>query len=239
MTPDALPPLSEGFLTQPQVRALSGGVLVQGRFDLGRFAPALFETLGITRPPRLSRAVDKRLAEYLAGRAMAAVALDALGLPPAFIDTAESRAPIWPAGLSGSITHARGHCACLLLPAPARAPGLDIEALATDRALDSILHVAVNETEAALLNTAPDLSQAATLTFSAKETLFKALFPTVRSHFGFDCARLCALPARGTLPLELTQTLAPSLPKGQRWDIRYEAQPDHVLTWLVAEQPHP
>ena len=48
---------------------------------------------------------------------------------------------------------------------------------------------------------------ALTLVFSAKESLFKALFPQVQARMGFDCARVTKLDDK-TLTLALTRQLA-------------------------------
>lgn len=48
---------------------------------------------------------------------------------------------------------------------------------------------------------------ALTLVFSAKESLFKALFPQVQAWMGFDCARVTKLDDK-TLTLALTRQLA-------------------------------
>lgn len=55
-------------------------------------------------------AVPHRLAEFAAGRAAARQALAALGLPKVAIPMGEDRAPIWPQGVVGSISHCAGAC---------------------------------------------------------------------------------------------------------------------------------
>lgn len=227
--------LTRGFLTVPEPRPIWEGTLVTARFDLSAYAPDLFERLHIAFPDRLSRAVDKRRAEYLAGRTLARVAQETLGHTPEQIPSAENRAPVWPTALAGSISHARGHVACLLLPRTAGAPGIDIEAIATDNALSAITKTALLNTDAALLQGSHlPWPTAATLLFSAKEALYKALFPTVQRFFGFDAARLARPPSDTTLTLELTQTLHPNLPAGTAFTVHYDATAVRVLTWMRA-----
>ena len=51
-----------------------------------------------------------------------------------------------------------------------------------------------------------------TLVFSAKESLFKCLYPRVQEFFGFAAARVIALDrVRHTLVIQLEQTLTPHL----------------------------
>lgn len=237
LDPDHLPAMTCGFLTEATRRAVGPAALIEGGFDQTRFDDALFDQLGIQRPASLGRAIDKRLAEFLAGRTMARLAQEALGHAAQQVRIGSDRAPIWPSGVSGSISHARGRCACLALPSNVAAPGIDIEVVAEGHALKSILRLTVNADEAALIQTSPDPAQTATLCFSAKEALFKALFPTVRRHFGFSSAVLRELPCDGALRLRLTETLHPTLPEGMSFNIRFEAGRDQVLTWLLHQLP--
>lgn len=229
----SLPDLSDGFLLPVQLHRLGTGVMVQGGFDTGRFAPQLFDQLGVHRPDSLSRAIDKRLAEFLAGRCMAQIAQAGLGHTPRPVLIGADRAPIWPNGIAGAITHARGRCACFAVPAGQGAPGLDTERIATGSALDAILRMTLSADEGDLIRHAPDVAQTATLCFSAKETLFKALYPTVRRHFGFSCAELKNLPGDTQLQLVLTEDLHNSLPAGAVFDIQYHLADGYVTTWML------
>ncbi|WP_425101812.1 4'-phosphopantetheinyl transferase family protein [Tropicibacter sp. S64] len=233
LTPSDLPELTGGFLAAPDLTPCLGGILVRGRFDRAHFDPALFDRLALPRPERLSRAVDKRLAEFLAGRALARLAQETLGHVAQPVGIAESRAPVWPAGLSGSISHARGHCACLLLPAAAGQPGIDVEAIASGRALVSIEQIALSARDTAQLHASRlPFDVAATLCFSAKETLYKALFPTVRRFFGFEAAEVASPPDARQIRLRLTEDLHGSLPRGAVFDLTCEITGDSVLTWM-------
>lgn len=200
-----------------------------GRFDTGRFTPDLFSTLEIARPDSLHKAVDKRLADFLAGRCMARLAMERLGVIGE-VEPGADRLPVWPSGLAGSISHARGHCASLVMPADCGDPGIDIEALATGKSLEAILSTTMNADEVALTDGSGVI---ATACFSAKETLFKALYPTVRRFFGFSAARFVGFPEDGLIRLELTETLHPTLPEGRLFDIFHDDSADHVMTWMV------
>lgn len=222
---------TQGFVTGVQAARLGAGVRLSARHDAARFHIGLFDALGIGRPDSLSRASDARLADFLAGRVLVHVAQSLLGLTQAAVGITADRAPDWPPDQSGSISHTHDRCACLLLPAGHGTPGLDVETIATGPALDAILDTTLTPDEVALLP-APDLPRTATLCFSAKEALFKALFPTVRHVFGFDAARLTGL-GDDKLVLALTQTLHPTLPAGRTFTLWHETGADHVSTWLV------
>lgn len=232
---------AEGFLFDAEMLASGqgGAALIRARFALDRFSPALFDRLGIPCPTTLVRAAEKRRAEFLAGRAMARAALKTLALPAVEIAIGPDRAPIWPQGVLGSISHARGHCAAIVAPeASPRSQGLgiDIEAYAAPRAQAALVKIALSNTERALLDGKsgfpPD--RLATLIFSAKETLFKALYPVVRAHFGFDAAVLSELPAPDHLTLRLTRSLHPTLREGAAFNLRYVLNEDHLVTWMIA-----
>lgn len=240
-TPDFdLPTRSGGFLSAAQMtpaKAPSGsGAIVRASFDLAAFDPDLFAALGVERPTRIAGAITKRQAEFLAGRMMAKLAQEALGHPPCPIPIGADRAPVWPDGVAGSISHARGFCASILVPEVLGNPGIDIEAIAKGRTQDAILRTALCETEHNIIDGAPapfGKDRLVTLCFSAKETLFKALFPTVGHHFGFGAAQLRDLPTETQISLFLTKDLHRDLPAGQRFDIHYEFGETEVLTWLI------
>lgn len=227
---------SNGFLFDLRLLDLDPSArAVVGRFDRYRYRTDLFEALGLRFPDHLNRAVDKRRGDFLAGRALAASALASLGSTVLEIATAEDRAPIWPSGFSGSISHTHGLCVAVVLPDPNRLVGIDIEKPTSGQALDSILKVTMSEQDRSVLAEHTPLPDgiAATVAFSAKETLFKALFPTVRNFFGFECAELAAMPRDGRVSLRLTDTLHPLLPSGTQFDVSYSVADDHVLTWLI------
>lgn len=145
----------------------------------------------------IARAVPARQREFAGGRLAARLALARLGLPEAPIAMGADRAPIWPDGLHGSITHAAGLCLAAVSADPALAGlGIDLE---PDEALPPDLIPEI------LLPEERDLP--ARLVFSAKEAVFKALYPIVGHVFGFDAVRL-RLDAR-SFTAETCQPLGP------------------------------
>lgn len=231
---------SNGFLSDigAEDSLVPGAVLVAASYETAAFSQSLFDALDIPCPDTLDRAVDKRRADYLAGRAMASAAMALLEHPPASVTTTPGRAPLWPEGLAGSISHARGRCACLLSRDTSRSYGVDTEAIASGRSLTAILTETLNPTERDRVTQGPlPAAINATLTFSAKESLFKALYPQVGRHFGFDAAELIAPPTSDSLALSLTTDLTETLPKGRRFDIHHRVTDSHVLTWLSVPAP--
>ncbi|MCT4557833.1 MAG: 4'-phosphopantetheinyl transferase superfamily protein [Pelagimonas sp.] len=226
--------VSNGFLSEIQVTTHQGTALAQGRFDQKQFSADLYTRLGIPFPDRLERAVAKRQADYLAGRVMARYALHALGRSETHIPTAQNRAPIWPQGIRGAITHTSGRSACLLSKNASDFPGIDIEKIAEGNAISAIEKVALSRPELSILkgmNLPENVPQ--TLAFSAKETIFKSLFPLVNSTFGFQAARLHSASKNRDLVFVLTDQLAPGLAAGQQLVVRFSYDSSHVETQMI------
>ncbi|MDX7718893.1 4'-phosphopantetheinyl transferase family protein, partial [Aeromonas caviae] len=76
------------------------------------------------------------------------------------------------------------------------------------------------------------LAEGVTLVFSAKESLFKGLYPRVGRYFDFLDARWLAMTVQ-TLTLELKCPLTPALPAGWRCTLHWQALPGGVLTVLL------
>jgi 4'-phosphopantetheinyl transferase EntD len=134
----------------------------------------------------VARAVPARRREFAAGRASARRLLRRLGFAPAPLLRANDRAPLWPQGAIGSITHSRSHCAV----AVARTGRL--AALALDTELDQPLEhdlwstICTPRELEALSRCAPDArGKSVLLRFSAKECAYKCLYPSTRAALDF------------------------------------------------------
>jgi 4'-phosphopantetheinyl transferase EntD len=126
----------------------------------------------------VARAVPKRVRELGAGRALARRALAALGRAPVEILAGSDRAPIWPAGVAGSISHTDDYCAVVVGDLGTLGyVGLDVENRGSV-AEDLWPHTFVDE-ERAFLATEPSVARRdiATVLFSAKEAFYKAQYP--------------------------------------------------------------
>ncbi|MYS25239.1 4'-phosphopantetheinyl transferase EntD (siderophore biosynthesis) [Streptomyces sp. DvalAA-14] len=142
----------------------------------------------------VARAVAKRRGEYAAGRACARAALAELGHPPGpILREAERGAPVWPAGVVGSITHTDGYrAAAVARTEDVLTLGIDAEPHGPlpEGVLDVIL---ATPAERAALDghTArrPGIHWDRLL-FSAKETVYKAWYPFHRRMLGFTEAEL-------------------------------------------------
>ncbi|GAA5786010.1 4'-phosphopantetheinyl transferase family protein [Chitiniphilus shinanonensis] len=171
---------------------------------------------GLTLPESLAGAVLKRKVEFLAGRDCARSALALAGYPGPFaLPIGEHRAPVWPEGWTGSISHSKGHAIAVAGRATIyRGIGLDLEhRVPAERAAP--LREQIGQPAEWLLGDTLGLPPELwfTLVFSLKEALFKALYPQVGRYFGFEDAEVVAFDD-GLAQLRLCATLAPTLPAG-------------------------
>lgn len=171
------------------------------------FDPATFtdtDLLWLPHHAELSNAGRKRKAEHLAGRIAAAHALPDHAVP----GIGPSGEPLWPEGISGSITHSGTQAMAVVVRHPDALVGIDCEAILPDREAREIQDAIIDAQEAiCLTHSGYPFALALTLAFSAKESLFKALYPRVKIYMGFDCARITRLNEK-TLTLALTRPQA-------------------------------
>ncbi|EQC2552546.1 enterobactin synthase subunit EntD [Enterobacter sichuanensis] len=171
-------------------------------FDPTTFTDA--DLLWLPHHAELANAGRKRKAEHLAGRIAAAHALPDHTVP----GIGPSGEPLWPEGISGSITHSATQAMAVVVHHPDARVGIDCEAILPDREAREIQDGIIDAQEAmCLTRSGYPFALALTLTFSAKESLFKALFPQVKTFMDFDCARITRLDER-TLTLALTRSQA-------------------------------
>ena len=135
----------------------------------------------------IQNAVDRRQQEFLAGRMMARSAMVRLGIPPQEVAAAADRSPIWPSGVTGSISHTEGWCvAAVARSSDVMAVGIDVEK-ATPLPDELIATVLTDEEIQQLGNSralGPNLL--AKLVFCAKEAAYKAQFTVTRTFLEFD-----------------------------------------------------
>jgi len=139
----------------------------------------------------VSRAVEERRREFATVRTLARSCLARLGEPPAPLLPDAHRAPVWPAGFVGSMTHCDGYrAAAVACAADLASVGIDAEPheALPDGLLDFVSIPAERGPLAELAMRRPDVAWDRLL-FSAKESVFKAWFPLTRRWLDFtECA---------------------------------------------------
>jgi enterobactin synthetase component D / holo-[acyl-carrier protein] synthase len=179
------------------------------------------------------RMAPARRAEFALGRACARRALSRLGIEGEPLLRGEQRDPVWPPGVIGSLTHTEGFCAAAVARrGELLALGLDAESApisprAARRVLDDEERARIDA-----LGPAPSCDFA-TLAFSAKESVFKALYPLCGRRLVFRDAAIEIDPRAETFGVLLRAGGEGALPRGARIEGRYALTPRCVVTSVV------
>lgn len=186
---------------------------------------------GIVLPDRIARAAPRRRAEWLAGRCCASEALRLLTGQGTYPGMAPDRSPLWPDGTLGSISHSGDVAVAIAARAGScLGIGIDIERVMDGRAASEIAPEALTPRERRHLANDPF---SVTLAFSAKESLFKALYPLLRRPMSFQLSELIAWGDQGTARLRLVEELSPELPAGCEVETRFARLGDLLLTRVL------
>lgn len=207
-------------------------------FDTSHFEHSLFNRLNIHHPDSMAQATKKRQSEFLAGRYAAKESLKALGITIHNTAIDENRAPIWPEDVVASITHNVGTAICAAAPnSQVKFLGIDLEQIVDTETIHEIKPSIINTQEESLLRSS-DLAfdTAFTLVFSAKESLFKALYYYAGRYLDFDAAELSFIcTTTNSFGLTLTEDWSPEFQSGTPVHGRYHVNHDHVFTCVFEE----
>lgn len=154
--------------------------------------------------------IDKRLREFAAGRRAARAAMAQLDHAPKPVPHGADRAPQWPRGLSGSLSHTDAICIAVLASSGRYAAlGLDVEEDA-DLPADTLPEVCT-PMELAWLSVQPQDSRGrlARLIFSAKECAYKLQYPLTGELISFDAFEITPDLETGQFEATLTRDVAP------------------------------
>lgn len=192
-----------------------------------------FARSAIEMPASIQRSVAKRQAEFLAGRLCARAALLQLDGTCATPGMGEDRAPIWPAHISGAITHSNGRAGALVaLKSEWQGLGIDLEKLLTTERAQRLAKEILTPDELARMASVPaeQIALLITLTFSVKESLFKALYPLVQKRFYFEHAEVLNWTPEGLVRLRLLTDLSPEWQQGRELDAQFCLFEGQLLT---------
>ncbi|MDQ0702308.1 enterobactin synthetase component D [Pseudomonas sp. W3I7] len=215
---------------------LPGTVFLSTRFDPALLLADDFQRSAVPPPASIQRSVAKRQAEFLAGRLCARAALqqlDQLDCVPAIGD---DRAPVWPGHISGSITHSTGHAAAIVgHKAQWRGLGMDLENLLSSERAERLAGeiLTPDELQRMALGPREQVALLVTLTFSVKESLFKALYPIVQKRFYFEHAEVLDWSQAGRVRLRLLTDLSAEWCYGKELEGQFAVDGEQLLS-LVA-----
>lgn len=231
-----------GLNDQPLFR----GLLAKCDFDVNEYRDELFAVYGIAFPDSLQKAVAKRRAEYLAGRFVARQVLNMLEVRDYQLAIGIDRAPQWPPGLIGSISHNNQRALCvaqIITPAAETTNthlhrhgiGLDIESIISAKRAANLWTGILSEDEHRCFQHGPlPFNQLLTLAFSAKESLFKAVYPQLGRYFDFLEAKLLSYSLdTGDFELQLLRELSGDFPAGRCFTGCFTLNDSDVQTFIA------
>ncbi len=178
----------------------------------------------------LHRAIEKRQREFAAGRAAARQAMSMLTNAEVLLPilAGEDRAPIWPEGWQGSISHKSTLCLAVVGQSGALL-GLDVE---EDRPLaQNLIPTICSDTEIARIAGAAE-GHLAILIFSAKEAAYKAQYPLTREVFGFHRLEMRLDLHQQAFEASFTQDTGP-FSKGDTLTGRFCKGQGHLVTGVT------
>ena len=176
---------------------------------------------------------SKRQTEFSQGRSCAHQALAKFKLEAEPIPrNAETREPCWPKGVRGSITHSGEYAAAAVGLADAVSGiGIDLESLS--RAVDFNIsrHVCVEqELEWLKTLTAEQANQGLRIIFSAKESIFKCLFPISKTYLYFKDATVTIDEANNEFTFSLSKACSGITEAGFRHSGKFSIIDKMLLT---------
>jgi 4'-phosphopantetheinyl transferase EntD len=134
----------------------------------------------------ISHCSENRIRDFSAGRSCARRALKELGIEGFSLLPAKDRQPVWPAGVTGSITHTEGYTAAVVIrQGRVRCLGVDSELISSvhEGLWPRICTPAELEGLRGFASAGRD--ERAALIFAAKEAFYKSQFPLTGEWLGF------------------------------------------------------
>lgn len=183
---------------------------------------------------RIASAVERRRLEFARGRTCARRALVTLGETPVAILASDDRAPIWPSGVVGSISHCANYaCAAVGHARTYSALGVDAEVLQPLDAGSERLVVSPGEARAlaALGGGVPW----ACVAFSAKEAFYKAQYPRTRTFLDFLDVEVAIAAATGEFTVTVLTSAAALAAFPRTVAGRFTFDGDRVLCAVVLQ----
>jgi len=175
--------LEENFYEPPH---LFGTTITKVALPLSAISQIIDRITEANLPPSIHQAVQKRKLSFISGRLCAEKALEQTGLTNAIVHRHESGAPKWPAGVRGSITHTNQFaCAAVCRFAEVASLGIDSEMIFSDSTSNEVQLYCCTEYEITQFCAAENRNLIATLLFSAKESLYKTIHPTLNRYVDF------------------------------------------------------
>lgn len=182
----------------------------------------------------IAGAVPKRRLEFAAGRTCARRAMATIGEPPAPIPQRADRAPQWPLGLVGSISHTNTWCAAAVARTSdgVLALGIDIEPF--EPINPELLRIICLPEERDFIAGRPaeERGLLAKTIFSAKECAYKCQYALSHTFLGFHAMHIL-LDLPGNTFIAVFQRDAGPFAAGQKLPGRFLVDQGYVIAAMV------
>ncbi|MCH2173952.1 4'-phosphopantetheinyl transferase superfamily protein [Myxococcota bacterium] len=181
----------------------------------------------------------KRLREYTLGRACARKVLHDLGVEGFALCNDADRVPIWPSGITGSLTHCKGLCIAVAAHRE-HVLGIGVDAEPRRTLSKGVLDRISSESERRHLACLPAVPEGGDgdwglLLFSAKESFYKCYYPLTRRFLHFRDAQVEFQPETGRFSVSLANHEAPSAQGVRRLWGRFQLDVNHIVTGVVLQ----
>lgn len=204
---------------------------VTARYEWQKNGEASRQT-DVTLPPFIAHSAPRRRAEFIAGQACAREALRHVTGEAITPGRDSDRAPIWPQGTVGSVSHCNGRAIAVAARCQHYSSlGIDIERILTAPEAKDIASQVLTENERRKLPYGRE-TFAISLAFSAKESLFKALYPLVRQFHSFHAAEFRLDETTAQARLHLTTDWSAQWQRGRAFEIRFRRFNTYILTCI-------
>lgn len=209
---------------------------VGGCFEEQHFDPCWFQQYHHIPYEMVDKARRSRQAEFFAGRYCADMAIRALlNTADRFrIGTGSHGQPLWPDGVHGSITH----CDNIAIAAVSRQVttiGIDCERIMDCHTATQIANVVCHPDECNLLaEYNQPFHYLFTLLFSAKESLYKAIYPYIATILEFKVVKATEIDFRAkTILFHLEHNLTDNYEKGHMFKVNFEMVKGAIFTTAI------
>lgn len=200
------------------------------------FDDTWFHRYDIELPRQVALSVLKRRKDFFFGRLCAREAVrqmnrDFIGQIP----IGSGGYPVFPEGIEGSISHGGDHAVAVCRTAELGRLGIDLEPLMTLATAAEVSPLIAGRNEVDLIDWAdtPETLRL-TLIFSAKEALFKAMYPDIRRIVDFSCASLVGVDRMaGRMLLKLEDDLGTLWNRGRQIEAQFDVHVDKVVTLVT------
>ena len=200
--------------------------------------PAMWETgLFPEEASYVAAAVEKRRREFTAGRNCAREALRMLGFDACSIGVGLSRAPVFPRGISGSITHAIEYCAAAVIRRR-EVLSIGIDAEPNEPLEAGLCEMVCTIEERSRLSRLPAayFGNWSKLLFSAKESFYKAWFQLHPVYLDFLEASIEIDSEQRTFAVKVTKAELDHVFRAVRFQGRYAWDRQLICTAVTASR---